>query len=259
MIPRTNFARFGLKAAACLGVAFLSASVLSSAAFAQEAECATAAPNGKPFGKRFGKLLGSAGLSAITGRKAAARAAADAALRDVADSAKETAVAEVKSAACRKANEGTPNSVEAEVDAATPREKARSGSYARPGLMPIAAEIKDRKRAFDEFGKVRCSSCEGGYSYDSWANHFFHSELRGEPNGWAKKLAAMQVGEELNWQGNESYGTIAMRSQEQVNGFDCKTYSWSLEKGASSAQRDGLICWGKASDFSASDSWVEVY
>lgn len=251
MISSAAAHRQRLLVAAALGGFVFAFATLPAAARADDGECpAAVAPNGKVFGKRFGKLLGSAGIAALTGRKAAARAAADAAGRDVVDSARENAVATAANAGC-KSKQDTP----ADADSGAAAEQA----YRRPGLIPVSADIKARKEAFDEFGKVACDSCEGGYAFDSWANQFFYSELRDQKNGWESKLAKLQPGETINWQGSESYGTIALRGDERIGGFDCKAFDWTLEKGAASAQRDGLVCWGKASDYSASDSWVEVY
>lgn len=223
-------------------------------------DCPSASgPNGKVFGKRFGKLLGAAGIAALTGRKASARAAADAAGRDVVDTARENAVAQATAAPCNADDDDADARSAKSAKRAASRKEPAQTAYARPGLMPVSAEVMAKKDAFDAFGRVSCSSCEGGYSFESWANQYFYSETRHEQNGWANKLAKMEPGQELNWQGSENYGTIVMRANERIGGFDCKTYGWTIEKGASSAQRDGLLCWGKASDFSASDSWVEVY
>jgi hypothetical protein len=261
MKTRTQTIRHRLIVAAGAGAFELVLAVTASPSRAADGECpAATAPNGPVFGKRFSRLASAAGIAAITGRKATARAAADAAVRDARDTAQENAAAEAAAAACNTARNGEPTRSGTEATSGTAqRSTAAETVYKRPGLMPVSEEIKARKKAFDEFGKVACSSCEGGYSYESWANHFFNANSRDNPNGWNNKLAAMEPGEELHWQGSENYGTIVMRTKERIGGFDCKTYGWVLEKGASSAQRDGLLCWGKASDFSANDSWVEVY
>ncbi|MBL0768792.1 hypothetical protein JI743_08245 [Sphingopyxis sp. DHUNG17] len=246
----------------CVSTFIAAVGSIPAAANAQENCPGASAPNGKVFGKRFGKLMGAAGVAAITGRKAAARAAADAAARDTADSARENAVAAAAASGCR--DDETPPPVDS--DASTPaqnnaraRKSASAASYSRPSEMPISAEIKAQKSAFVEFSKVRCSDCEGGHDYEAWASRYFYSELLGDAKAWTAKLAKMEPGEKLNWQGTENYGTITMREQAKVGGFDCKIYDWLLEKGKASARREGLICWGKASSFSASDSWVEVY
>lgn len=236
--------------------------IVPTAAHAQEPCPAASAPNGKVFGKRFGRLMGAAGIAAITGRKAAAKAAADAAVRDTVDSTRENAVAQASAAGCRDGE--TPPPVDNEASATAQkntraRKSTSSTSYKRPGEIPVSAEVKAQKAAFVEFSKVHCSDCEGGYDYEAWANRYFYSEWLGDPKAWTAKLASMEPGAKLHWQGKENYGTIAMREQAQIAGFNCKKYDWTLEKGKASAQREGLICWGKASDFSANESWVEVY
>lgn len=246
----------------CASTFIAALGAMPAAANAQDSCPGASAPNGKVFGKRFGKLMGAAGVAAITGRKAAARAAADAAVRDTVDSARENAVAEAAASGCR--DDETPPPVDNDASApaqknARARKSAPATSYSRPGEMTIPAEIKAQKSAFVEFSKVPCSDCEGGYDYEAWASRYFHSELLGDAKAWTAKLAKMEPGDRLNWQGKQNYGTITMRERAPVGGFDCKIYDWLLEKGKASARREGLICWGKASSFSASDSWVEVY
>ena len=252
LLSGTQHGRLG--AAVCGAILVLTLLSISPPAHAQTKDCAVAeAPNGKPFGKRFGRLLGRAGVAALTGRKAAAQAAADAAARDTIDSARENAVAAASNAACTDADHASEKT--------EPREPARkrANPLSRPDQIAVPAEIKAQKTAFDEFGKVACSSCEGGVSYDSWARQFYLSELRGDENGWEKKLAALQPGEQISWQGSESFGTIVLRGEQQRDGFDCKLFDWRLEKGSATAQREGLLCWGKSSEYSGSNSWVEVY
>ncbi|MBP2161510.1 MULTISPECIES: hypothetical protein [Asticcacaulis] len=128
-----------------------------------------------------------------------------------------------------------------------------------PGTIAVSADIKAKKDAFDEFGKVRCSDCEGGYSYDSWTQIFFNGELAGEYNGWAKKLGNLKVGERLTWKGKASKGTLTVVSDSPVEGFRCKQLTYRLDKPNASAERPGLVCWGKLNEYSSNDSWVIVY
>ncbi|WP_033074264.1 hypothetical protein [Sphingopyxis sp. MWB1] len=246
-----------LTSMAVLGFLFLPAG--AAPAFAKEEACVAASPNGKVFGKRFGKLLGAAGVAAITGKKAAARAAADAAVRDVGDSARENAVAEASAAACRQGEQDDASSPEGGDVKKGSGVARRAGRYARPDQIPVPAEIKAQKAAFNEFGKVFCSDCEGSYSYDSWAKLFFYSELQGNPHAWVKKLAAMEAGDAVTWEGTVSTGTITMQGLEQRYGFDCKVYIWTLRKGGASAEREGLLCRGAPDEFVATNNWVEIY
>ena len=39
-----------------------------------------------------------------------------------------------------------------------------------PSRMAIPAEWKTAKTAYDEFGKVKCFGCEGGYGYSGWVD-----------------------------------------------------------------------------------------
>ena len=225
-----------------------------SAARAQQGDACAAEVQPKkksPFSRRFGKLMGAAGVAAITGKKASATAAADAAARDVADTAREQAQADIASAASCAGQ--TPAPVPARASSA----QARGYSY--PNDIPVPAEAKAAKAAFDEFGKVDCSDCEGGYAYDSWARQAFASELRGEYGGWEKKLGALKAGETISWKGSAANGTIRLLAEEKVGGFDCKRLGYELTRKDGSATREGLICWGRSNQFAGSDSWVEVY
>ncbi|HWW55694.1 MAG TPA: hypothetical protein VN047_02265 [Sphingopyxis sp.] len=67
--------------------------------------------------------------------------------------------------------------------------------------MPAPADFEAVKQVYTDFGKIRCTSCEGGYAYDGWP--------------------------------------VFPRS--------------------ASAERPGLMCWGYASQFSASEGRNEVY
>ena len=137
--------------------------------------------------------------------------------------------------------------------------KAAPTPVTYPGTITVSAEIKAKKEAFDEFGKVRCSDCEGGYSYDSWTQIFFNGELAGEYNGWAKKLGKLNVGERLTWKGAESKGTLTVISENPVEGFRCKQLAYRLDKPRGFAERPGLLCWGKLNEYASNDSWVIVY
>jgi hypothetical protein len=122
--------------------------------------------------------------------------------------------------------------------------------------MEFSAETKALLTAFDEFGRVACSGCEGGRTYDSWANKGL--KVGSGYGAWDKHLGALNVGQTLDWQGAESKGRITVLSETPVAGFRCKQLKWELFKGAERAERPGLVCWGKMSPYSGSDSWVEV-
>ena len=50
-----------------------------------------------------------------------------------------------------------------------------------------------------------------------------------------------------------------MDGEGQVNGFRCRKMTYRLERDGKSAERPGLICWGKANEYAGSDSWVGVF
>ncbi|HUH10702.1 MAG TPA: hypothetical protein VLZ51_01225 [Brevundimonas sp.] len=126
----------------------------------------------------------------------------------------------------------------------------------RPGKLEFSAADEARKAAFDDFGRVKCTACEGGRSYDSWAQQRFN--LRGH-GAWDRKLGELGRDEVITWQGVEAHGRITVVGETPVGGFRCKQLKWELFKGTETAQRDGLVCFGLSSDYSASESWVEVF
>lgn len=142
------------------------------------------------------------------------------------------------------------SSASAPMPAAT-RAAAGRNDRRSPWDIEAPASAKAQKKAFDDFGKVRCNDCEGGYGYDSWAQHFV--------SGWNEKLGALKSGQSLQWQGNAARGTVKVLSEDPVDGFRCKQLAWTLAKGGASAERPGLMCWGRSERYSATESWVHVY
>ncbi|TAJ72537.1 MAG: hypothetical protein EPO51_10615 [Phenylobacterium sp.] len=128
---------------------------------------------------------------------------------------------------------------------------ARTVRY--PSDLDFSPELEAGKKAFVEFSKVRCSDCEGGYSYDAWAQQMVR--LDGSYKAWEKKLGGMALGETLSWKGAQSKGLITVMSEEPVNGWPCKQLKWELDKPGAHAERPGLICYAKESSYSGSDSW----
>ncbi len=124
--------------------------------------------------------------------------------------------------------------------------------------MPPPADFKGIKAAYDNFGKVRCNSCEGGYAYDGWPS-YPRDELSGKYNETGKRLGAMPVGKVHRWEGAESAGSLTVVREETVGGFRCRRLQYKLVKGSASAERPGLVCWGYANPYAASEGWNEVY
>lgn len=134
---------------------------------------------------------------------------------------------------------------------------AGSPDVKRPGELEFSSETKALASAFDAFGRVSCSSCEGGRSYDSWARKSLN--ISSAHGAWEKTLGALASGQTLNWTGVESKGRITVVSETPVSGFRCKQLRWELFKGAAQAERPGLICFGYSSPYAASESWNEVF
>lgn len=127
-----------------------------------------------------------------------------------------------------------------------------------PSRMSPPTGFEATQVAYDTFGKVRCPSCEGGYGYDGWPS-YPRDELSGKYNETGKRLGAMAVGEVHRWKGAEASGTLTVVAEETVGGFRCRRLRYRLVKGTASAERPGLVCWGYANAYAASEGWNEVY
>jgi hypothetical protein len=124
--------------------------------------------------------------------------------------------------------------------------------------LPRPAGFEAVKAAFSQFGKVACSSCEGGFGHDSWPS-FPRDEFSGKYNETGKRLGAFPVGHVHRWKGVASSGTLTVLAEETVGGLRCKKLQYRLVKGNASADRPGLVCWGYANGFARSEDWNEVY
>jgi hypothetical protein len=69
----------------------------------------------------------------------------------------------------------------------------------------------------------------------------------------------MPVGKVHRWEGAESAGSLTVVREEMVGGFRCRRLQYKLVKGSASAERPGLVCWGYANPYAASEGWNEVY
>ncbi|PTQ12146.1 hypothetical protein CLG96_06195 [Sphingomonas oleivorans] len=236
---------------------------------AQDDGCAVAA---KPKKKRgLGGLLSAARSSGLEGSIAGALRGDGDLKSDLGGVARATAERGAADAGARAACAATDRASGGGEDGTGTRPAAPASATGRarretaaadvqyPSRMPVADTIKAQIAAFDAFGKVRCASCEGGHAYESWARQAYVSELRGEYNGWAKKLGNLAVGATLPWTSGSAAGVITVRSEGAVNGFRCKQLHYRLTRGSASAERPGLVCWGRLNEYAGSDSWVEVY
>jgi hypothetical protein len=120
------------------------------------------------------------------------------------------------------------------------------------------SDFAARKAAYDRFGRVACPSCEGGFGYDGWPS-FPRDALSGKYNEHGQRLGAMSVGHVHRWKGVESVGALTVVAEEDVGGHRCRRLRYTLLKGAASAERPGLVCWGYANPFAGRESWNEVY
>jgi hypothetical protein len=151
---------------------------------------------------------------------------------------------------------GAPRAEAPGVRASAPATTTTRVEY--PSDLPKPAGFEAVKAAFDQFGKVRCPSCEGGYGYDSWPS-FPRDPETGKSNGGPGALGRLPIGHVLQWQGAEAKGTLTIVAEKMVGGFRCRTLQYRLVKGNASAERPGLTCWGYSGPFAGSESWNEVY
>lgn len=109
-----------------------------------------------------------------------------------------------------------------------------------PGEFKFSPADEAAKKAFEDFGKVSCSSCEGGYSFDTWAQH----HIPGMFGKLFDHLWGLSVGESLRWTGTGGGGAyaITVASEHPVNGFPCKQLDYTGRRGTQTASYRGLIC-----------------
>jgi len=155
---------------------------------------------------------------------------------------------------------------------APPEDSSRAATpdapKARPAPSPTAAKYPSQlakpenfaaiKQAYEDFGKVRCTSCEGGFAYDGWP--VFPRDGTPRPyNGSRHPLGLAEIGHVHRWKGAEADGSITIVREETISGFRCRHLTYRLTRGNASAERPGLLCWGYANQFAGSEGWNEVY
>ncbi|WP_447724331.1 hypothetical protein [Sphingomonas koreensis] len=166
-----------------------------------------------------------------------------------------------EAARAEPANDATPASTArpaSETSTQRARREMAASDAKYPSRMTIPAEWKTAKAAYDEFGKVKCFGCEGGYAFSGWPD-WPRDAFSGKYGGTEKRLSAFRIGHVHRWSSNGFAGTLTVNGEEQVNGFRCRKMTYRLEKGGKSAERPSLICWGKANEYAGSDSWVGVF
>lgn len=113
-----------------------------------------------------------------------------------------------------------------------------------------------QKKALDEFSRWRCTDCEGGWAYDSWARHGLN--LVGN-NLLENKIGALAVGQSVSWKGRVANGQGIVTAEVEKSGFRCKQVTWRMTKGKESAEREGLFCVVLMGNAPGVPTWVEAY
>lgn len=239
--------------------------------------CPAAAADAKPAKKKFGLggLIGAARNSGLIGSLAGA-ARGDGNLKaDVTDAARVAATRAGESALNCASSAGAsepPAAGQAEADqprvmqqgalvrpqVSAPARASAASSLSYPSEIAKPAGFEAIRRAYDDFGKVACKECEGGFAFDGWAV-FPRDDFSGKYNGDAQRIGSWPVGHVHRWTGNESSGTLTVLAEQTISGFRCRTLRYRLAKGSASAERPGLLCWGRLNQFAGKESWVEVY
>lgn len=249
------------------GVALATGAVLPPAAHAQS-DCAAKAKKKRP--SLFG-AEGSGGLftrleGAVRGNRSLSADVQDTARRGAAQGMNEA----TSIAACRAAEQverkdedaaeqpvaATRPPAETSTQRAARRQSEADAQY--PSRMAIPAEWKTAKDAYTEFGKVRCTGCEGGFAYSGWPD-WPRDEHSGKYGGGETRLSRLPIGHVHRWTANGFAGSLTVNSEERVNGFRCRKMTYRLEKDGRSAERPSLMCWGKSNEYAANDSWVGVF
>lgn len=201
-------------------------------------------------GSLGGMLRGGKG-DLTAGLKDAARAAAERAASDAAEG--------LACAATSGAGENGSDSSPPEAAQERPKRKAAQARLRYPSDIAVAEDWKARKAAFDAFGKVKCFGCEGGYTFDGWPAWPSDDDYARRHNGTADRLGSWPVGHVFRWKGAESNGSVAIVSEETVDGFRCRRLKYQLQGKGGSAERPGLLCWGLSGPYAGKESWVEVF
>ncbi|MEI4508893.1 MULTISPECIES: hypothetical protein [unclassified Sphingopyxis] len=124
--------------------------------------------------------------------------------------------------------------------------------------LNVPADVEVKKAAYNKFGEVNCSDCEGGIDFDG-RPQFPYDQFSGQYGERAKRAGSWSVGHVHRWQGKASTGTLTVLREEEVDGFRCRRLEYRLMKGSASTSRPGLICWGLANRSSEIENWHEIY
>lgn len=120
-----------------------------------------------------------------------------------------------------------------------------------PNDMRFGPEHEAAKKAYEDFGKVDCDDCEGGYVYETWIRHA-RPELRGY-NVLEKHVGAMPVGDSITWTGSRGARyALTVVGEQPIGDWPCKQLKWTGDRGSDHAERMGLYC-------KKGESWIDVF
>lgn len=115
-----------------------------------------------------------------------------------------------------------------------------------------------QKKQFEDASKVRCSDCEGGYSFEAWA-HFMMGKGGISKDKFEEMLVALKPGQTIAWKGKQFVGEVGLTGEQPVAGTPCKQFHWLLKDktGKLVAEREGMYC-QYTGDYSTVAKWHEI-
>lgn len=122
--------------------------------------------------------------------------------------------------------------------------------------LPVPADALQKRMALDAFSAYRCSDCEGGKGYDTWAAKRLGVTGQG---AWNAKVGDLPVGGVITWKGVQATGELKVVSENPVAGYQCKQMLYTIKKGDQSASRDGMFCLSKPRSSEVQPRWSEIY
>lgn len=120
-----------------------------------------------------------------------------------------------------------------------------------PNDMRFGPEHEAAKKAYEDFGKVDCDDCEGGYAYETWIRHA-RPELKGF-RVLESRIGGMAIGEALEWTGGRGARyALTVVSEQPIGAWPCKQVKWTGDRGTEHAERLGLYC-------QLNGNWMDVF
>lgn len=120
-----------------------------------------------------------------------------------------------------------------------------------PNDMRFGADHEAAKKAYEDFGKVDCDDCEGGYAYETWIRHA-RLELMGF-RVLESRIGGMAIGESLEWTGSRGARyALTVVDDQPVGSWPCKQVKWTGDRGPAHAERMGLYC-------QLNNNWMDVF